>query len=115
MHRATGRSWARAVGPVLGLVNEGKLCLLAGTGQKRYLAFPDLPVVSETLPDYNVDIWTGIVLPAKVPSFLVASINGAIVEVMSTAEMRERLKAVGLEPAPTTPQEFTALVREDLD
>ncbi|MEQ1902502.1 MAG: tripartite tricarboxylate transporter substrate binding protein [Devosia sp.] len=100
--------------PVLSLVNEGKLRLLAGTGQKRYHAFPDLPAVAETVPEYNVDIWTGIVLPARAPPSIVASINAGIVEVMTTVEMRERLKAVGLEPAPTTPQAFAALIREDL-
>jgi tripartite-type tricarboxylate transporter receptor subunit TctC len=96
-------------------LRSGRLRGLASTGAKRSSAFPDLPTVAETVPGYEAGLWYGFVGPARIPPEIVSRLNSEIVRVLSLPDVRERMESQGLEPRPSTPEEFGKLLVSDLD
>jgi len=93
-----------------------RLRLLAVTTVTRSAAFPDVPTLAESaLPGYDMTIWRGIVGPAGVPPDIVQALNTALARALASADVREKLRAVGSETVSSTPKELTerfALWRE---
>jgi tripartite-type tricarboxylate transporter receptor subunit TctC len=99
-----------------GFIKEGRLRVLGiGSPQRTPLA-PDLPTVAESgLPGFSVLSWTGVVAPAGTPAATVEKYNAHIRAILETPEVREKLVGAGLEPAPTTVEEFRAIIRSDIE
>jgi tripartite-type tricarboxylate transporter receptor subunit TctC len=101
---------------VAGVVREGRLRALAVTGAQRSALFPDLPTVQEAgLPGFVVESWYGLLAPAGLPAELTARLHRETLAALDDREFRARLAAGGLEPATSTPDEFAALIRSELD
>jgi tripartite-type tricarboxylate transporter receptor subunit TctC len=97
-----GRISLTACAIVSGLdyARQGKLRALATVGAKRASAAPELPTVAESgVPGYAVDVWYAMFAPAAVPKPVLAQLNGEIIKILYTPEMKARLAAIGLEPA----------------
>ena len=98
-----------------GNIAAGKVRALAVTGPKRSPLLPDVPTAQESgLKDYDVTIWFGVLAPAGTPAPVVERLNREIVAVMSTEEMKKKMQADGAEARPTSPAEFSALIRQDM-
>ncbi|MFN7086114.1 MAG: tripartite tricarboxylate transporter substrate binding protein [Burkholderiales bacterium] len=96
-------------------VKSGRLRAIAVTGAARSPLLPDVPTVSEEgLPGFDVTSWYGVFAPAATPQDIVAKLNAEIGQVMANAEVRQRLAAMGAEPAAKTPAAFAAYVREEI-
>ncbi len=96
-------------------IKAGKLRAIAVTGKERTAMFPDVPTMSEAgLPTFSAAVWYGIVAPAKTPPEIIATLNKAINDALKTPEVRDKLIAAGIDPIGTTPQAFTAYVKEDI-
>ena len=81
-------------------LRQGKLRAIATVGSKRTAAMPELPTVAEVgVPGYAVDVWYAMFAPASVPKELLARLNGEILKTLAIPEVKERLAAIGLEPA----------------
>ena len=81
---------------VAGYIKSGKLRALAVTTAKRSPNFPDLPTVAEAgVPGFDAITWHGIVVPARTPQPAIARLNGELNKLLQTADMRERLAALG--------------------
>ena len=101
--------------PAMPHIKSGKLRVVAITGAKRSPLLPDAPTVSEAgLPGFDVTSWYGMFGPAALPRELVTKVNADIVAMLAAPDMKERLAASGADPAPTTPEEFARLVREEI-
>ncbi|HJQ63718.1 MAG TPA: tripartite tricarboxylate transporter substrate binding protein [Burkholderiales bacterium] len=97
-------------------VRSGRLRALATTGAKRSPALPELPTVAEAgVAGYEASLWYGFVGPARIPNDIVRRLNGEIVAVLKSAEVRERLASQGVEASPSTPEAFGQLMVSDLD
>jgi len=97
-----GRISLTACAIVSGLdyARQGKLRALATVGARRAGAAPELPTVAEAgVPGYAVDVWYAMFAPAAVPAPVLAKLNGEIIKVLYTPDMKARLAAIGLEPA----------------
>jgi len=95
-------------------LKSGRLRALGVTGANRSPLMPDLPTISEAgLPGYELTNWFGVVAPAATPRAIVERLNEAIVSGLKTAEMRERLAAVGAEPVGSTPAAFAAHIKSE--
>jgi len=97
-----GRISLTACAIVSGLdyARQGKLRALATVGARRAGAAPELPTVAEAgVPGYAVDVWYAMFAPAAVPAPVLAKLNGEIIKVLHTRDMKARLAAIGLEPA----------------
>jgi tripartite-type tricarboxylate transporter receptor subunit TctC len=99
----------------LALSRDGKLLALAASTGKRSAAQPDVPTMAEAgVPGYVFDPWFGVLAPAKTPKWVLARLNGEIARVLQLPDIKERLLALGAEPAPTTPEGFDAHIRAEV-
>jgi tripartite-type tricarboxylate transporter receptor subunit TctC len=89
---------------------------LAVTGAQRSSALPNLPTVAESgVPGYEVSAWFGIFAPAGVPHPVVQRLNAEFVKAMQQPDLRQRLASQGAEPLTSTPEEFAAYLRSEID
>ena len=96
-------------------IKSGKLRALAVTGPHRSPLLPEVPTAQEGgLKDFDVTIWFGVLAPAGTPSSVVDRLAREITNVMSTDEMKKRMQDDGAEARPSSPSEFSALIRSDM-
>jgi tripartite-type tricarboxylate transporter receptor subunit TctC len=92
-----------------------RLRTLAVTGSMRSSVMPELPTVSESgIAGYAAGTWFGVLAPAGTPREIVDRLNGEIVKLLGATELQKRLLAQGIEPGGNTPDEFAALVRNEI-
>ena len=84
----------------------GRLRPLGVTTEKRSPVLPDVPSISEVVPGYSVRTWFGMWAPAGTPEAIVSKLNQALGRVLSLPAVQQRLRADGMEPSHSTPQEF---------
>jgi tripartite-type tricarboxylate transporter receptor subunit TctC len=102
--------------PALPHVKSGKLRALAVSTLRRASAAPDVPTVAEQgLRGFDVSNWQGITAPLKTPRAIVTKLNADLHKSLKVPGMPEALAAQGLEPAPSTPEEFGKLIKSELD
>ena len=99
---------------LLPYVESGKLRLIAGTGQARYPSLPNVPAVSESIPGYSVDIWSGVVMPANTPREVVDKANEAIRKVLQMPDVQAILSKQGIEVRLSSPEQMACVIRSDL-
>ena len=100
---------------VLGQVKAGKLKALAATSTERSDIFPDVPTfVEQGFAGVVADNWAGILAPAGTPAPAIAKLNAALVGALDDPAVRQRLHNAGTAPAPSSPDEFSAYLREEL-
>jgi tripartite-type tricarboxylate transporter receptor subunit TctC len=97
------------------LVREGKIKALAVTSAKRIDELPDVPTMAESgLPTLTTVTYYGFFGPAGTPADVVAKLNGEVNEALKSAELRASMVKVGFEPVGGSPQDYAALVAEQL-
>src|ERR1044071_965231 len=82
----------------------GSVRILAVSSEKRSPYLPDVPTLKESGIDLVADSWYGMWLPAGASPDFVRQLSAAVVAVLAKPEVKERLLAVGLIPAGTTPE-----------
>jgi tripartite-type tricarboxylate transporter receptor subunit TctC len=96
-------------------VRAGKLKAVAVTTAKRSTLVPELPTLSETgLPGFDIYTWWGFMAPAGTPKEIIAKWNAEVTRILSTPEMKAFFALQGAEPAPTTPEQFEALIKSEI-
>jgi tripartite-type tricarboxylate transporter receptor subunit TctC len=96
-------------------VQGNRLRLLATTGSKRIAEYPDVPTVAEAaVPGYAVYTWFGVVAPAGVPPPVLTRLHAALVQALTSPEMRRQFTNQGAEVVANTPAEFGAFLREEV-
>ena len=114
---ATGRVHVAfaPIGNVLGMVKDGRLVPLAVSTAARSPALPEVPALAETaVPGLDWDQWYGMFAPAKTPRAIVSQLSKEVARVLALPDMRERIANRGSVPKPTTPEEFDAFVRAEV-
>ncbi|MBY4898224.1 tripartite tricarboxylate transporter substrate binding protein [Cupriavidus sp. AU9028] len=100
-------------------IKAGKLKAFAVTTPARAAALPELPTIAEAgkglgLESFDISTWFGVFAPANTPREIVERLNREIVAVLKTEDMKARMARIGAQPAPTTPEQFGALVQREL-
>ena len=96
-------------------VKSGRLKAIAVTSDKRSVAAPDVPTLVESgVPDCVVNSWYGALMPAKTPPAVIAKVSAALRKVLQTQEVKDKLLLQGAEATTDTPQEFDALIHDEL-
>jgi tripartite-type tricarboxylate transporter receptor subunit TctC len=93
----------------------GRLKLLALTEAKRSPLLPDVPIVAETVPGYEMTVWYGAFGPAGMPKDIVARLNGEIARALFLPEVKKRMADIAVEVASSTPEELAERMRRDAD
>lgn len=95
-------------------IHSGKMRGLAVTSAKRSPLAPELPTVSEAgLPGFQLEVWWGLVGPARMPGPVVKRLNDELNAVLALPEMQEVLAREGGTPQPSTPEAFGKLIASD--
>jgi len=97
------------------LIKSGKIKVLALLSPQRAPDAPDYPVVSESVPGVSALSLVGIVAPAATPRDLVNRIGADIARAVKSSDLTERMKQQGMEPIGSTPDQFDALIRAEID
>ena len=101
--------------PSMGAISEGKLKALAVSSKTRFSMFPDVPTFDEQgLKDFDITGWFGIAAPGGTPRNIVIKLNAAVVAALKDPEVARRIRTVGMEPTPTTPEEFSAFLASEI-
>lgn len=96
-------------------VTAGKVRALAVTTDKRATAAPQLPTVAEQgFPGFDVSSWQGIVVPAGTPKPVIQRLNRALTAVLASNEVKDKFAQYSAVTAPTTPEQFSAYIKEEL-
>jgi len=102
--------------PILPHVKSGKVRALGTSGPKRTASTPDIPTVAESgVPDFVVLNWQGIVVQHKTPADIVQKLHGDLMKTMTLPGMTETMIAQGLEAATSSPAQFGALMRSEIE
>ena len=96
-------------------VKAGKLKALAVSTLKRSAAFPDVPTVQETgVPDFEVDSWYAMFVPARTPQPVIDRLNRALNTIVAEPGIRDKLLAQGAEGVGGSPQTLTRIVAAEI-
>jgi tripartite-type tricarboxylate transporter receptor subunit TctC len=88
--------------------------VLAVTSLKRDPSLPDVPSLHEAgVKNYDATFWFGLLAPAGTPPAIVNRLNKLLRETLADAEVARISRSQGLNPEPSTPQEFAALIKAD--
>lgn len=103
---------AGTVAQVAPMIRAGKLRALAVMQTERSGALPEVPSTSEAgFPALDHKTWFGLWGPAKMPAETVARINAAVREVLARDDVRQTLEKMGVDPRPSSTQEFDTFIR----
>ena len=96
-------------------IKAGKLRALAVSSPKRSIAAPEYPTLAEAgVPGYSHQSWVGTLAPAKTPPAVIARLNKELNRITTLPEVKALLLRDGLEAVDDTPQEFAAVIREEV-
>ena len=94
-------------------VRSGRLRALGVTTTTPSPSFPGTPTIAETVPGYEVTAWYGILGPAKMPGALVTKLNSEIGKAVNAPEVRDKLRAAGLDIAGGPPERLGAHMQNE--
>ena len=97
-------------------IEAGAIRALGVSTRKRSEAMPNLPPIAEAgVPDYEATQWYGLVAPAGTPAEIVARLHAEVTQALRTQDMQDKLAGDGAEPVGTTPAEFAAHIKSELE
>jgi tripartite-type tricarboxylate transporter receptor subunit TctC len=106
-------TWA-GLGNALPHVKSGRLVALAIGGPERSSLFPNVPTVAELgYPDFNSDVWFGIMAPAGLPPAVAKKIETDLQAVVRSPQFRERVTGMGNRVLTSTSEEFAKRIQTE--
>jgi tripartite-type tricarboxylate transporter receptor subunit TctC len=97
-------------------IRTGRLRALGVTSLARSSAAPEIPAIAEAgFPGFEAVTWIGAVAPAGVPAAIVTRLNRELADILRAPDLREKLLREGAEPMTTTPSEFAAYIRAEIE
>jgi tripartite-type tricarboxylate transporter receptor subunit TctC len=100
----------------IGYVRDGRLKVLAVTTQQRAAALPNVPTLEELgYKGYQASTLLGLLAPAGTPKPVVAKLNAGVRKIMDNNAVAERFRGLGANPGASSPEEFTARIRDELE
>ncbi len=97
------------------LIKSGKIKVLALLSPQRAPESPEYPVVAEAVPGVSALSIVGIIAPGATPRELVRRISADVARAVKSSDLTERMKQQGMEPVGSTPEQFDALIRSEIE
>jgi tripartite-type tricarboxylate transporter receptor subunit TctC len=76
---------------------------------------PDVPAITEVLPGYEINSWFGVLAPANVPKPIADRLSTEFAKALQAPDVRERLMQQGFTIVGSTPEQFGAHLRDDVN
>jgi tripartite-type tricarboxylate transporter receptor subunit TctC len=97
-------------------IESNAIRALGVSGRKRSQALPDIsPIAEAGVPTYEATQWYGLAAPAGTPPEIIARLHAEATKALETQEMKDKLAGDGAEPVGTTPAEFAAHIKGELE
>jgi tripartite-type tricarboxylate transporter receptor subunit TctC len=97
-------------------VQGGRIRALAITGAKRSTLLPNMSTLAESgVRGFEINPWFGVLGPAGLPAAIVRKLHGDVAAVMRSEDTRQRLAGQGAEAIGSSPDEFAAVIRQELE
>jgi tripartite-type tricarboxylate transporter receptor subunit TctC len=96
-------------------IRAGKLRGLGVTSLKRSPLMPEMPAISEELPGFDVNVWSGLVVPTGTPREVIDKLWDASRKALAAPEVGKSLNALGLEVTPMGPDEFGRFIKAETE
>lgn len=98
------------------LIDSGRLRPIAMSTAKRSALMPDMPTLHESgVAGYDRTGWYGMMGPAGLPRDVLTKLNASIVKAVNTPEMKAAFFKQGLEVETNTPEQFTEMIRREVE
>jgi tripartite-type tricarboxylate transporter receptor subunit TctC len=91
----------------------GRIKVLATSGSRRDPLLPELPVVADTVPGYEIVQWWGAAVPAGTPQWITKRLHTELITALANGEVREAMLKNGATPHPESPSEFAAFMKSE--
>lgn len=99
----------------IGNIRAGRLRALAVTTASRAPLLKDVPTLSESgLPGYDMQGWSGLLVPAGTPPKIINRLHGEIVKALAMPDVKSRFSGMGFETVGNTPKEFQAFIEREV-
>jgi tripartite-type tricarboxylate transporter receptor subunit TctC len=103
-------------GPYIENIKAGKVKGLAVSSSKRLASLPDVPTFAEQgMPEFNLQAWNGLLVPAATPKPVVARLAAMVQEVLAMPEVKEKLAAMETEAIGSSPAQFASFLQSESD
>ena len=97
------------------MIKAGRLLPLAVGTQRRSSLLPDVPTLTEAgIAKADYVFWIGMLVLSKTPRDVVQKINQVTLKALQAPDVRERLASLGADPMPLSPEQFDAMIKEEL-
>lgn len=103
-----------ALPAALPLARSGKLRALGISSAQRSALAPEMPLIAEAVPGYDVSGWYGLLAPAATPAARIERLHRTATQALQSEELRQRLQAGGAEPLVTSPERFAQLLKTEV-
>jgi tripartite-type tricarboxylate transporter receptor subunit TctC len=102
--------------PTMPLVQGGKIRALAVTGSERSSELPDVPSMAEAgYPEVNIGLWSGVFVSTNTPPAIANKLAAELRRAMADAGVREKLKAMAVNPGGGPGEEFRKKIDGDIE
>jgi len=97
-------------------VQSGRIRALAITGARRSTLLASMPTLAESgVRGFEINPWFGVLGPARLPAPIVRKLHGDVVASIRSEDTTQRLASQGAEPIASTPDEFAAVIKRELE
>ncbi|MGH8790916.1 MAG: Bug family tripartite tricarboxylate transporter substrate binding protein [Cupriavidus necator] len=94
-------------------IKAGKMRALAVITRQRVPTLPDVPTLIEQGIDFEAEGWYGLFAPAGTRPDIVMRLNAELNKALELPEIRDRLLSINFVPQPTTPEQFSDVLKSD--
>jgi len=102
--------------PLIPHHKSGRIRIIAFTSKERFAPMPEIPTLHESgFAGFDTTQWLGILAPKGTPAEIISRVHAESARALALPEVKERLAQAALEPVGSTPREFEALIRADLE
>jgi tripartite-type tricarboxylate transporter receptor subunit TctC len=114
--RGEAQMYFAPIPTALELGKAGQIRVMAINSNMRMPQLPDTPTVAEAgVPNFRYETWFGVMAPAGTPKPILAKVSKDIATVLAMPDVKEKLEVQGEFPAPTTPEQFDAIIKNDAE
>jgi tripartite-type tricarboxylate transporter receptor subunit TctC len=102
--------------PLIPHHKSGRIRIIAFTSKERFPPMPEIPTLHESgLAGFDTTQWLGILAPKGAPAEIISRVHVETAKALALPEVKERLAQAALQAVGSTPKEFEALIRADLE
>jgi tripartite-type tricarboxylate transporter receptor subunit TctC len=95
-------------------IKSGKVKLLGVSSPGLSPVAPGAPLIGKALNGFAIEAWFGILAPVSTPEPIIRKLNAAIVEAVSSPELRARYLTYGVEATGSSPEQLRSIIAEEI-